>query len=1004
MKKVLAGPRGSALSTTLLTVFLLTLPASAQLTPSSADGQYAEASQLFADGLFEQASLLFEDFRRDYPDDVRVPNALYYEAQSLLNSERYSTAINRLDLFRSTYPEHPLAYEARLSLGKFYYETRQFEEAISFFQTIVDEQSSEETAALSLFWMAESANQLDRPDRALFYLTRLINDYPNSEVAASALYSIAYTHVKSGEYAKAAEAFERLSNRYPNSSFSDNLGLALAEVYYELAEYRRTVTEINDRLISLNEEAKERAYFLLAESHNQLRQSDQAILNYRRFLDGNESSPYYRRALYGLAWNYYFENAHQWAADEFQKVASGNSDELAEKSAYYEAVNRKLEGRSAQAESILEGYLGKYSSGSMYEAAIYELAMLKYEFRKWNEANEMFRRLLTEFPDSQFSNEARTLYGNTFIATGDFDNALSAFDDAISRDALDPRIRDEIVFQKAWLLYRNDRFSEAKESFLQMYNDDLNRDRAAESLFWAAECAFQLNELRESTSLLQSYLQQYPAGKHADAAYYSLGWSQFRAGNFDSAIGNFRRFLNRYDDSDGTIPYKADATMRLADSYFALKRYDEAINAYRQLGDEGADYTLYQIGKANSNSGNTTQAISSFEQLVSSYPQSELREEAMYSIGEAHFQAGDYFRSVGAYERLVSAYPNDPLAAKAQYGIGDAQFNDGDLESAVISYRRVLERYPDSAIAGDAAASLQYTFIALGDEERADQEIEDFARRYPNSPIVDQLRFKQAEVKFQSGRIDDALTDFQQFIRTANSETLLPEAYYFVGTIYMDRQQDTEAESYLRQVVERYPQSARVAEAHRDLGKIFLSKSMYARSLDSYQKMESASNTPAMAARARYGQALALLKLGRADEAEQLLGQNAETSVTNEGLLAQLGLAQVYESQGRSNDAIALYKRVSSNSSDETGAEALVLLGSLLIRNGQPEQALDELGRMAVLFSGYPDWMAQGYLYQATAFEQLGRRGEAVQMLDLVISQYGGTSFAETAALRKQSM
>ncbi len=1003
MKKVSTGlPRCAPIAVLVISILVPT-KSQAQLVSKTSNDQYAEAYQLFADGLFERSSAAFELFRKNHPDDVRVPNALYYEAQSLLNAAHYADAVNRLDLFRTNYPNHPLAYEARLSLGKFYYETEQYEEAISFFHTIESEGSSTETSALALFWMAESANQLDRPARALEYLNKLIVNYPEAEVAPSALYSIAYTHVRAKEYTEAAQAFERLSNRYPGSEFTTNLGLALAEVYYELGEYRRVVAEVNDRLGQLSEDARERAYFILAESHNQLRQSDQAILNYRRFLEGNESSPYYRRAQYGLAWNYHFEKAHQWAADEFQKVHTGFDDELAQKALYYEAVNRKLEGRSVDAERLLETNVQKWKSGSMREAALYELAMTKYELRKWDEANLTFAQLLSDYPESQFADEARTMYGNTFIALGNFDSALGTFDEAIRRDAVDSRIRDEILFQKAWLLYRNDRFAESKSAFLAMHEDNSNPDRAAESLFWAAESAFQLNQLQESRQLLSNYLNDYPTGKHVNAAYYSLGWTQFKAGEFEGAIGNFRRFLDRYTDESSAIPYKSDATMRLADSYFALKRYDEAINAYQQLGEAGADYTLYQIGKANANSGRTANAVTTFRSLVDGYPQSELREEAMYSIGEAQFQEGSYLDAVASFQQLVSAYPNDPLAAKAQYAIGDAQFNSGDMESAVISYRRVLDNYPTSPVAADAAASLQYTFIALGDEERADQEIEDFARRNPNSPIVDQLRFKQAEVKFQSGRIDEALADFQQFIRTAKTDDLLPDAYYFVGTIYLDREQMTEAESYLRQVVDRYPSSPRAADAYRDLGKIYYGRSMFARSLEAYQKMEAVTTSATIVGRARYGQALALLKLGRADEAEQLLS-GAGSSVTAEGLLAQLGLAQVYKEQGRNDEAISLLRTVASASSDETGAEALVLLGELLIELGQPQAAIDELGRVPALFSGYPNWMAQGYLNQATAFAQLGRRGDAVQMLDLVISQYRGTPYAQTASERKQSI
>ena len=84
-------------------------------------------------------------------------------------------------------------------------------------------------------------------------------------------------------------------------------------------------------------------------------------------------------------------------------------------------------------------------------------------------------------------------------------------------------------------------------------------------------------------------------------------------------------------------------------------------------------------------------------------------------------------------------------------------------------------------------------------------------------------------------------------------------------------------------------------------------------------------------------------------------------------------------------------------SQDESGAEALTRLGQMLLRAGNPRGAIEELGRMPVLYSGYTEWMARGYLTQGRAFERLGEAGEAARMYDMVINQYPGTGFADEA-------
>ncbi|MEX0746443.1 MAG: tetratricopeptide repeat protein, partial [Rhodothermales bacterium] len=363
-------------------------------------------------------------------------------------------------------------------------------------------------------------------------------------------------------------------------------------------------------------------------------------------------------------------------------------------------------------------------------------------------------------------------------------------------------------------------------------------------------------------------------------------------------------------------------------------------------------------------------------------------------------------QAITEYRKLIEAYPRDPLAAKAQYGIGDALFNAGRSEEAIEAYTVVLERYPGSVYVSDAAAGIQYALAAVGDDDRAEAIINEFVERHPNSPIVDELRFRQAEVKYQSGRTTEALADLQRFVRSSGNEKLLPEAYYYLGSIFAERGDDEEAISYLRQVVDKYAGSARFAEAARSLGQIYLDAERPEDALAVYRKLESTSGGDSrLIAEARYGQGMALLRTDRTEEAERLLRNAVDAAPDSpETLPAYLGLARVYEGSGREGDAIRLYGQVVEKSRDEIGAEALYRLGALLLERGDARRAVEELARMPVLYTGYTEWVARGYLAQARAFRELGQNGEAARVYDRIISEFGGTSYASTAVQEKEAL
>lgn len=977
----------------------------AQREPATPEKAFASAFQLYADGLYEQAIVEFEKFRNIYTEHPNVAEAVYYEAESSLAVGREDQAIHLLEFFHERYPTHPLAYHARVALGQYFYENQQHERAIEILAQVIEDYPPSEVGARSLYWMGQSALGLNRRDEAIRYFQRAADEYRFSSTAPLALYTVAYTYIEDEQLDRAARSLEVLSARYPNSPYARDVGLLVAEVYYELGDYAKAVEEIRRRINTLEGDEQARAIYLLAESYNQLGDSENAIVNYRRVIELGSLNPYYRPALFGLGWVYYLDNSYEWAAEQFAEASAGQNDNLAAKATYYEAVNRKLFNQPEQSIDLFVEFLERWPAHELAEAAQFELGMTYYQEGMWDLAEETLSAFAAAYPESEFLGEALYYRGNTFIALGEYEPALESFDRAIDLDAAPDTLRDEMIFQRAWLLYREGDYEAAAPEFLSLYENRQGKS-TADALFWAAESHFQTGELNEAGRLFRTYLREYQGGKHTAAAQYALGWVHFKSGQYGDAAQYFERFLQSYRENGGNVPYRTDALLRLADSYYALKRFPEAVRTYSRVIEEGGDYALYQIGQSYANAGDAYEAISTFRRLLSEYPQSEWSQNAQYQLGYLYFLSQDYEQAVAQYNEIIDRWPRGPLAAKAQYAIGDAYFNEGRLEQAVEAYQRVLERYPQSPFVSDAASSIQYALVSMDDERRAEEIIDEFAEKNPGSPIIDELRFRQAEVKYQSGRIDEAVSDFQQFLRSSGNAALRAEAVYYLGVVSADRQQFEPAERYLTQLVNEYPRSNRRNDALQRLGNLYLEQNQYSEALRYFQLLEREQpRDKALVASARYGQSVALMNLNRQDEAERLLlevTQNAPDAP--ESLPAFLGLARIYESNGRTVDAIRMYRQVVERSRDETGAEALFHLGSLLLEQGDARAALEEFSRIPVLYAGFPDWVAQSYLGQARAFGSLGQKGDAVRLYDRVVNEYAHTPFARIATREKAAL
>ncbi len=976
----------------------------AQRIPQSAESTFSRAYQMYANQLYAQAAHAFHSFRTDFPHHPSTPEALYYEAEASLALGRLDDSVALFRTFERTYPAHPLALQARLALGQHFYEAEDYTRAIETLQGVLEDEPPAETGAKALYWMGEAAQQQGDLDQALSFYRQAANEYLYTDTAPLALYAIAFIHVQQDNYEEAVDAFELLTARYPESPYARNIGLALAEVYYELNDFERVVEEIDKRLPRLDEAAFKRATFLQAEAYTQLRDSESAIVVYNRFVEEIPESPFRRRALYGLAWNYHFARSYEWAADHFAQVREGFSDDLAMEATYYEAVNRKLNGKPGVAADLFLEVADRWPSGEFAAQGLFEKGIADYELRQWQKASDAFSRLIETYVYSDLIGEALRLRGYTNIALNDYDEALQDFDQAIALDAAPGSLKEDVLFQKAWLLYRSGRYSEAVTAFRNVLDENPRGSYASEALFWTAESNYQLGQFSAATTLFREYLDVYPGGRYTDAAHYALGWSFFRQGRYREATAQFAIFVRDYRDSDESIPYRTDALLRLADSYYALKNYPQAIDFYQRIGDAGGDYALYQIGQAYYNANDAFEAITTFRELLDTYPQSNWREEAQYSLGYLYFLNQDYDQAVTTYEQLISTFPRHALAAKAQYGIGDAYFNAEQPEAAIEAYRTVLERYPDSPFVTDAAAGMLYALAALNDEARANAIIDDFAAQHPNSPIVQELRFRQAEVRYQSGQLEDALGAFQEFASTSGNPALVADAQFFIGSIQLNQGNIEAALAALAQSVQSGV-GTHTVDAASLLGSTYEAEERHEEAYAAFQRMEALAVDNVTRDDARYRQGIVLIALGRTEEAatllESTLDQGREDASTPQ---TQLGIAKVYEATNRPADAMRLYQRIISQSRDDVGAEALYLLGDLLMRRGEARVAIGQLTRMPTLFEGFPEWNARGYLLQARAFTELGEAGEAARLYDLVIDTYSGTEFANEATRAKSNL
>lgn len=974
----------------------------AQTPTTSAHTEYATALALFQSGVYQKAYEAFKSFEQQYPDHPHAAESRYYQAESLLALGKTQEAAPLYASFASHYPGHPFGEKAQMTLGQYYFEKGEYAKSRAAFGGVFQNQKDPELAAEALYWMGLNSIRLNEMDIALDYLDQAHIRFPNTQIAPQALYLVGKTELERKNFARAAELFDQLANRYPLSDFTGKTALAGMEANFELGRFERVLGEGDKRLPFFTGRDLERALMMMGESASQLNDFSRAQYYFTQLNNNFPRSPYTRYANFGLGWTYLQQKQYSTASGFFRASKQDFKDNLAQKATYYEAVSTLLLGETNQARTIFSDVVVLWPQGEFTDQALFELGLLQYKAQRWEESARYFNQLVTGFPASNRTGDAYLYLGESFALLGDNDRANAAFEQAMRQTNLTASARNQLSYRKGWLLYQNRNFAEAQAAFGTAFTTS----NAGEALFWQAESLVQEGKYADAERLLNQYIAGYKQDPNVNSAHYVLGWIYFNTGRYDLAARSFETFTANFRPTANQEAYRTDAQMRLGDSYFALKRFDDAVLAYRKVGNQGTVYALFQIGQAYMNSGQEADAINAFRRLVGNYPNSEWAPESQYLVGYILLQQQKYDLAINEYFNVLRFYPQSPEAAKAQYGIGDAYFNQDRFSEAINAYKEVINRYPQSPVIPDALMGIQLSYLALNQPGAAETLIDQYLRQNPGTEVADQVRFKQAEMQFQNGETQKALTGFQYFLQANRNPALAPAATYYVGASYYQLKDYRNAEQYLKLVLDRYPSEPASFEAARLLANLLLTTGRPNEALSLFKRLETnAEGDISEISEAQLGQAQAMIALGDTEGGRRLLEQIASKHATQDaGKTALLRLAAVNVQLNNLNAALDLYRRMAQTNDDVFASEAQFRYGSLLLQMNRAQEALQAFTAIQQRFPDVIDWVAQSYLGQARAYRALGNRASALQAYDQVIVEYGQTPYAQIARSEKATL
>jgi TolA-binding protein len=704
--------------------------------PNNAELFRIQGEIAYNDGRFTEAIDYLKRYESATPRMLR--HSSYIMGMSLIRVNRHNSAIPYFQ--QVTTEEDALTENAYLHLGHCFVKVRDKVNARLAFEAVLrtrfDEKVREEAMLNYALTTYETTSAFGESISAF---EQFLEEFPNSKGANSVKSYLASAYMASKNYAVAYESIKKIKNpnekirearqfilyqlgseafiqnhydkavEYFNLSLQDRISARYtaeslywrSESYYRLGKITNSIADL--RAFMSNPEARNSKNFVMA--HYSMGYSHFRNQNFREAkryfelymnLERNKMSDVFADALSRVGDCLFYERDFANAELFYSRAANlsrNTGDYALFQSAYVAGLQRKHSTKISRMNSLVE----MYPNSSYVDNAMYETGRAYLMLNNETEALKVYHRLVASLPNSEKARIAALEIGMIHLNRNQHSEAITAYKAVIASypgsveafTALETleNIYIELNDVPAYLAYAQS---------LNMNIAALSAGRQDSISYIAAEKQYMNTNYVQAATGFRAYLQNYCAGgRFCTSAQYYLADSYYRMKNYDQALAEFRKVIN--------IPgnqYMEEALMRAAEISFDKKDYANALAFFRQ-----------------------------FESVAQNW---ERRNIARLGVLRSAYHVGDYNIIIKEATNLLDdARSTREMINEARYLRAQSYIRSGNSGQAIADLQFIGE---DTRTAWGAEATflLAKLYFDQRNFEKAEATVQDFARK--NTP------------------------------------------------------------------------------------------------------------------------------------------------------------------------------------------------------------------------------------------------------------------------------
>lgn len=946
-----------------LLIFIFQISAQVPFAGPDIGSDFNRGVELFQKEKYPAAIRLFDRYlsRQDISPLTNASDAEYYSAVSSLKLFNLD-AEYRMSMFISSHPESPRINEARLQLGDYFYQIKNYRRAVTYYEGVNRQELKGEKLTEYFFRFGYSLYIKGDQSRALLMFSE-IKDI-DTEYTAPALYYFSQIAYEQKNYQTALEGFMRLKD---DETFGNIVPFYIVQILYLQKDYDGILAMAPDLLKSAGKERSVELYRFIGDAYYNKGRYAEASSYLEKFSAGAKAAG--RADKYQLGYSYYKTGDIDKAIKLFLEVGAQN-DPITQNiwNILGDCYLQKGDKKKAQ---FAFGEASKLDfDKAIKEESLFNYAKLTYEngYSPFGEAIAACQSYIDNYPGSERIQEVYELLVATYMQIKNYKAALASLDKIQNKDSRLEEAYQRVAFFRGLELFKNLEIEQSADMFdkslkYQKYNTSIR----ARAIYWRGEANYRLGRYESARDDYEMFMGLPGAMQLSEARLvrYNLGSTLFNIKDYANALSNLKAFES---EAKGVKPEViSDARNRIADCYFITTDYRSAINYYDKVIDQGladADYAMFQKGFSLGLMNNNKSKVEVLTALTRKYPSSSYIPNAIFERGRAYLVLEDYRNGEADFNTVISNYPSSPFVPRAIVQLGLLYYNLGDNGKAITQYKKVVENFRSTPEARYAMTGLKNAYMDNNDVEAYFSYVKT-VEGYNNVDMSekDSLMYTSGENLYMASKYDKAKAAFEAYLSEFPNGSFQHNARFYLAECLNSSGNRNEALKLYVEVSSN-PNSQFLEQSLSQAAAILYGKESYDSALVFYERLEQVASDPPSRLNALKGELWSAFQAGDAQKTITAAGKINSTANVPEEVARQATFMNAKANYSLNNFDAALvdFKKVAKEVTSAEGAESKYRVAELLFKKDQINESEKVVSEFISQNTPHQYWMARMFL------------------------------------------